>query len=88
MSYFIALRALLKSATVPLIVVYTKLDLYVGELTMQLAESSHGKLDDESLTKHACSKAESGVQEVHNEITRLAGESLPYVAVSGRGIKT
>ena len=88
MSYFDALRALLKSATVPLIVVYTMFDSYVDELTMQLAVSSHGRLDDESLEKHARSLAESGVRERHNEITRLAGESLPYVAVSSKCVET
>jgi hypothetical protein len=61
-------------------------DLSVDESTMHLAVSSHGKLDDESITKHACSKAESSVQERHNEITQLAGESLPYGAVSSKRV--
>ena len=84
MTYFDALRVLLKSATVPLIVVYTMLDSFVDELTMQLAMTSQGELDDESLTKQARSKAESSVREQHNEIARLAGESLPYAAVSSK----
>ena len=77
---------MLKSATVPLIVVYTKLDSFVDELMMQLAVSSGGKLDDKSLAKNAISKAQSSVQELHNEITRLAGEALPYAVVSGKRV--
>ena len=88
MSYFNALSALLKSAAVPLIVVYTMLDSFVDELTIQLAVSSHGKIDDEGLEKHARSKAESSVQERHKEVTRLAGESLPYAAVSSKRVGT
>ncbi|KAF8551839.1 hypothetical protein OG21DRAFT_1512224 [Imleria badia] len=68
---------------IPLIVVYTMLDSFVDELTMQLALSSRG-LDDEGLTKNAISKAQSSVRERHNEITRLAGEALPYAVVSTR----
>ena len=64
------------------------LDSFVDELTMQLAVSSHGKLDDESLEKRARTKAESSVQERHNEVTRLAGESLPYAAVSSKRVET
>ena len=88
MSYFIALRALLTSATVPLVVVYTKFDLSVSEQRKRFAGSSHGEWGDKSPAKVACSKAESGVQELHNEITRLAGESLPYVAVSSKCAET
>ena len=75
---------MLKSAIVPLIVVYTKLDSFVDDLTMQLVVSSGGKLDDESLAKNAILKAQSNVRELHNEITRLAGEALPCVVVSGK----
>jgi len=74
-------------ATVPLIVVYTKFDPFVDQLTMRLT-SSHGKLDDESLTKLACSNAESKVGEWHNEITRLTGESVPYTFVSSKLVVT
>jgi tRNA U34 5-carboxymethylaminomethyl modifying GTPase MnmE/TrmE len=87
-SYFNPLRALLKSATVPLIVVYTKFDLSVGESRKQLAGSSRGKRDDKSPVMDACSNTESGVQKLHTEITRLAGESLPYAAVSSKRIET
>ena len=82
MSYFNPLRALLKSATVPLIVVYTKFDLSVGESRKQLAGSSRDPAKD------ACSNAESSVQELHTEITRLAGGSLPYAAVSSKRVET
>ena len=71
------------SATVPLVVVYTKFDPFVDQLTMRLT-ASRGKLDDESLTKLACTKAESRVREWHNEITRLTGESVPYAFVSSK----
>ena len=78
---------MLKSATVPLIVVYTKLDSFVDELTMQLAASSGDTPDDESLAKNAISKAQSNVQELHGVIARLVGETLPYVVVSGKRVE-
>ena len=78
---------MLKSATVPLIVVYTKLDSFVDELMMQLAVSSGGKLDEKSLAKNAISKAHSSVQGLHKAIARLAGEALPYAVVSGEGVE-
>jgi len=75
-------------ATVPLIVVYTKFDPFVDQLTMRLTASPHGKLDDESLTKLACSRAESSIGEWHNEVTQLAGESIPYAFVSSKLVGT
>jgi len=74
------------SATVPLIVVYTKFDTFVDQLVMRLAASPHGELDDEGLTKLACSKAESSVRGWHNEIIRLTGESVPYAFVSSKPV--
>jgi len=83
-SYFNDIRSLFMSATVPLIVVYTKFDAFVNQLTMALMPSHPGELDEESLTKDACLKAESSMPKLHNEITQLAGESPPYAYISSK----
>ncbi|KAI9570997.1 hypothetical protein HD554DRAFT_2077105 [Boletus coccyginus] len=67
---------------IPLIVVYTQFDSFVNQLTMASMTSHPDELDEESVTKDACLKAESRVGEYHKEITQLAGESLPYEFVS------
>ncbi|KAF8126776.1 hypothetical protein EV363DRAFT_1173665 [Boletus edulis] len=67
--------------TIPLIVVYTMVDSFVDELTLQ-SLSSHSELDEESLTKDARANAESSIKGRHDEITRLADEPIPYAVVS------
>ncbi|KAF8452822.1 hypothetical protein L210DRAFT_3499666 [Boletus edulis BED1] len=69
------------SPIVPLIVVYTMVDSFVDELTLQ-SLSSHSELDEESLTKDARANAESSIKGRHDEITRLADEPIPYAVVS------
>ena len=76
----------LKFATVPLIVVYTLLDLAVDECTMELA-TARCDLDDESIIKLASSEVESDVQRHHEQIKQLAREPLPYTAVSSQFVK-
>ena len=84
MSYFKSLLSLFKSATVPLIVVYTKFDSLVGDVTIDLVTSAPGQLDDEQLAKEARSRAESRVQQRHHEINRFAGDALPHAVVSSK----
>jgi len=83
-SYFNDVRSLFKSATVPLIVVYTKFDAFVNQLAMALMASHPGELNEESIMKQTRSKAESSVREGHNKITQLTGESVPYAFVSSK----
>jgi len=69
--------------TIPLIVVYTLLDLAVDECTMELA-TARCDLDDENIIKLASSEVESNVQRQHERIKQLVGEPLPYTAVSSK----
>ena len=86
MSYFKYLWSLFKSATVPLIVVYTKFDSLVDDVTINLTTSAPGQLDDEELEKEARSGAESSVQQRHHEINRFAGNTLPHIVVSSKPV--
>lgn len=70
----------------PIIVVYTKLDLAVDDWMLRFAPS-HPELGEEDLTKLACSEAESTVRKRHEEINRFAGESLPYAVISSKQTK-
>ena len=60
-------------------------DELVDDAAMQLAMSPHGQ-PEESIAEQARSKAESGVQQKHEEVDRFAGERLPHVAVSSKRV--
>ena len=62
-------------------------DELVDDAAMQLAMSPRGQ-PEESIAEQARSKAESGVQQKHEEVDRFAGERLPHVAVSSKSARS